>query len=47
MGAFVLHIPETKLRVVAPDVGGGFGSKSSTTTRRCWSPRAASWSAGR
>jgi aerobic carbon-monoxide dehydrogenase large subunit len=27
MGAFVLHIPETKLRVVAPDVGGGFGSK--------------------
>ena len=27
MGAFVLHIPELKLRVVAPDVGGGFGSK--------------------
>ena len=27
MGANVLHIPETKLRVVAPDVGGGFGSK--------------------
>jgi carbon-monoxide dehydrogenase large subunit len=27
MGAFVLHIPEAKLRVVAPDVGGGFGSK--------------------
>ena len=27
MGAFVLHIPESKLRVVAPDVGGGFGSK--------------------
>ncbi|MGE4046894.1 MAG: xanthine dehydrogenase family protein molybdopterin-binding subunit [Acetobacteraceae bacterium] len=27
MGAFVLHIPENKLRVVAPDVGGGFGSK--------------------
>src|SRR5207302_7817200 len=26
-GAFVLHIPESKLRVVAPDVGGGFGSK--------------------
>jgi len=23
----VLHIPESKLRVVAPDVGGGFGSK--------------------
>lgn len=27
MGAFVLNIPEEKLRVVAPDVGGGFGSK--------------------
>ena len=27
MGAFVLHLPEAKLRVVAPDVGGGFGSK--------------------
>ena len=27
MGAFVLAIPESKLRVVAPDVGGGFGSK--------------------
>jgi carbon-monoxide dehydrogenase large subunit len=27
MAAFTLHIPETKLRVVAPDVGGGFGSK--------------------
>jgi carbon-monoxide dehydrogenase large subunit len=27
MGAFVLGIPENKLRVIAPDVGGGFGSK--------------------
>jgi len=27
MGAFVLHLPEHRLRVVAPDVGGGFGSK--------------------
>jgi carbon-monoxide dehydrogenase large subunit len=27
MGAFVLGLPEHKLRVVAPDVGGGFGSK--------------------
>jgi carbon-monoxide dehydrogenase large subunit len=27
MCAFTLHIPEHKLRVVAPDVGGGFGSK--------------------
>ena len=25
--AFVLGIPENKLRVIAPDVGGGFGSK--------------------
>ncbi|MGB0382840.1 MAG: xanthine dehydrogenase family protein molybdopterin-binding subunit, partial [Alphaproteobacteria bacterium] len=27
MGAFVLNIPEHRLRVFAPDVGGGFGSK--------------------
>jgi carbon-monoxide dehydrogenase large subunit len=27
LGAFVLGVPEHKLRVVAPDVGGGFGSK--------------------
>ena len=27
MGAFVLGLPEHKLRVIAPDVGGGFGSK--------------------
>jgi carbon-monoxide dehydrogenase large subunit len=27
MGAIVLGIPEHRLRVVAPDVGGGFGSK--------------------
>ena len=27
MGEFVLHIPQHKLRVVAPDVGGGFGVK--------------------
>ena len=27
LGAFVLKIPEHKLRVIAPDVGGGFGSK--------------------
>ena len=27
MGAFVLHVPEHKLRVVSPDVGGAFGSK--------------------
>jgi carbon-monoxide dehydrogenase large subunit len=27
MGAFVLGLPESRLRVIAPDVGGGFGSK--------------------
>lgn len=27
LAAFVLQIPESKLRVVSPDVGGGFGSK--------------------
>jgi carbon-monoxide dehydrogenase large subunit len=27
MSAFTLHVPEHKLRIVAPDVGGGFGSK--------------------
>ncbi|MDA0704810.1 MAG: xanthine dehydrogenase family protein molybdopterin-binding subunit, partial [Proteobacteria bacterium] len=27
MGAYVLQVPEHKIRVVAPDVGGGFGSK--------------------
>ncbi|MFQ5838562.1 MAG: xanthine dehydrogenase family protein molybdopterin-binding subunit [Thermoplasmata archaeon] len=27
LSAFVLGIPENKIRVIAPDVGGGFGSK--------------------
>ena len=27
VGAFVFQMPESKFRVVAPDVGGGFGSK--------------------
>ncbi len=34
MGAFVLGIPEHKLRVVAPDVGGGFGSQDLPLCRR-------------
>ena len=27
LGAFTLGVPEHKLRVISPDVGGGFGSK--------------------
>jgi carbon-monoxide dehydrogenase large subunit len=27
LGAFIMGIPEHKLRIIAPDVGGGFGSK--------------------
>jgi len=27
LAAFILQIPESKLRVVSPDIGGGFGSK--------------------
>ena len=27
LSAFTLHIPESRLRVISPDVGGGFGSK--------------------
>ncbi len=27
LGAFVMQVPEHKIRVLAPDVGGGFGSK--------------------
>ena len=29
--AVVLGIPESKIRVIAPDVGGGFGGKLQTT----------------
>jgi aerobic carbon-monoxide dehydrogenase large subunit len=42
MGAFVLQIPEHKLRVVAPDVGGGFGSKIYLYAEEClctWAAR--------
>jgi carbon-monoxide dehydrogenase large subunit len=39
LSAFVLGIPEHKLRVIAPDVGGGFGSKIfcyNEETMVCW-----------
>ncbi|MGH6988439.1 MAG: xanthine dehydrogenase family protein molybdopterin-binding subunit, partial [Stellaceae bacterium] len=35
MGAFVLQLPEHKLRVVSPDVGGGFGSKIFLYSEEC------------
>ena len=35
IAAFVLSIPEHKLRVIAPDVGGGFGSKIFTYNDEC------------
>ncbi|MFL6798003.1 MAG: xanthine dehydrogenase family protein molybdopterin-binding subunit [Xanthobacteraceae bacterium] len=31
LSAYTLHIPEHKMRVVSPDVGGGFGSKGVLT----------------
>jgi len=41
MTAFVLGLPEHKVRVVAPDVGGGFGSKIYLyARRRRWCGRA-------
>ena len=36
MLAEVLSFPEERLRVVAPDVGGGFGSKLHLYPRKCW-----------
>jgi len=35
IAAFVLSIPEHKMRVIAPDVGGGFGSKIFTYNDEC------------
>ncbi len=35
MGAFVLAIPEHRFRVIAPDVGGGFGSKIYLYAEEC------------
>ncbi len=42
MAAFVLGIPEHKLRVISPDVGGGFGSKIFVYPEECvvtWASR--------
>ena len=54
LSAFVLGIPEHKLRVIAPDVGGGFGSKIfwyADETMVCWAAgkigRAIKWTAER
>ena len=38
MGAFTLAIPEHKLRVISPDVGGGFGRQDLPLSRRGDSP---------
>ena len=43
MGNFVLHIPQHKLRVVSPDVGGGFGVKQFHYAEEA----AVTWAAGR
>ncbi|MDQ3519766.1 MAG: molybdopterin-dependent oxidoreductase [Gemmatimonadota bacterium] len=43
MAAFVLQIPEHKFRVIAPDVGGGFGSKIFVYPEECviaWAAKA-------
>ncbi|HET7787339.1 MAG TPA: molybdopterin cofactor-binding domain-containing protein [Myxococcales bacterium] len=54
MSAFVLGMPEHKLRVISPDVGGGFGSKIFVYPEECvvtWATRALSrpvkWTADR
>ena len=54
MGAFVLGLPEHKLRVVSPDVGGGFGSKVFHYAEEAFCTfaarqlkRAVKWTAGR
>jgi carbon-monoxide dehydrogenase large subunit len=41
LSAFILGIPEHKLRLVAPDVGGGFGSKIPTYPEEALVPWAA------
>jgi carbon-monoxide dehydrogenase large subunit len=41
LSAFILGIPEHKLRLVSPDVGGGFGSKIPTYPEEALVPWAA------
>ena len=43
IAAFVLQIPEHKFRVVAPDVGGGFGTKGSLYQEQAF----VTWAAGK
>ncbi len=54
LGAFILHQPEHKFRVISPDVGGGFGSKIYPYAEYavlCWAARrmkaAIKWTADR
>src|SRR5206468_2794843 len=54
MAAFILGMPEHKLRVISPDVGGGFGSKIFIYPEECvltWATmkllRPIKWSADR
>jgi carbon-monoxide dehydrogenase large subunit len=54
LGAFILHQPEHKFRVISPDVGGGFGSKIypyAEYATLCWAARrlkaAIKWNADR
>ena len=34
LSSAVLHVPESKIRVISPDVGGGFGMKANLLSRR-------------
>jgi aerobic carbon-monoxide dehydrogenase large subunit len=54
LSSFVFHVPESKIRVVSPDVGGGFGMKANIypddvlvlwASRRCGRP--VKWTATR
>ena len=42
--ARLLALPEARVRVIAPDVGGGFGVKTGPTARRCsWPGSLSAW----